>query len=67
MTVGEAAQLLGVSPATIRQQIRNGSLLATKRGRDWDISADEVRRYATVSRGKPGRRSKQPTLGLLDS
>jgi excisionase family DNA binding protein len=55
VTLSEAADQLGVAPATLRHQIRNGSLDATKVGRDWDVAPDEVRRYAATSRGKPGR------------
>lgn len=67
VTVGEAARRLGLSPATLRRQIANGRLGATKLGRDWDIPSDEVTRYRAESRGRPGRRRLQPTLGLLDS
>ena len=67
MTVGEAAKHLGLSPATLRRQIANGRMTATKLGRDWDIAADEVARYRAESRGRPGRRRLQPTLGLIDS
>ena len=67
MTLTEAAARLGVAPATLRHQIRNGRLRASKVGRDWAVSEDEVRRYATLSRGRPGRRGRdQLDLGLLD-
>jgi len=66
MTVTEAAQLLGLSPATLRRQIANGRIRARKLGRDWDIPEEEVRRYGALSRGRPGRRPKEPTLGLLE-
>ncbi len=66
MTVNEAAARLGLSPATLRRQIANGRIAARKVGRDWDIQEEEVRRYAVLSRGRPGRRPKEPTLGLLD-
>jgi len=64
VTVAEAARILGLSPATVRRQIANGRIEASKPGRDWDIPDEEVRRYRAVSRGKPGRRPGQPTLGL---
>ena len=67
MTLTEAADRLGVAPATLRHQIRNGRLRASKVGRDWAVSEDEVRRYAALSRGRPGRRGRdQLDLGLLD-
>jgi excisionase family DNA binding protein len=55
LTLSVAADRLGVSTATLRHQIRNGSLEATKVGRDWTVEESEVRRYAAISRGKPGR------------
>ena len=45
MTLKEAADQLGVTPATLRQQIANGKLKATKRGRDWWVRKGEVDRY----------------------
>ncbi len=56
MTLPEAAALLDVVPATLRQQIANGRLRATKRGRDWWLTRAEVERYQRESLGKPGRR-----------
>ena len=46
MTLIEAAALLGVTAATLRQQIANGKLKARKVGRDWHVTPAEVRRYA---------------------
>jgi excisionase family DNA binding protein len=45
MTLPEAAALLGVTAATLRQQIANGKLRARKVGRDWTVSSREVERY----------------------
>jgi len=50
VTLTEAAALLGVTAATLRQQIANGKLRATKRGRDWWVTRREVERYRTTSR-----------------
>jgi excisionase family DNA binding protein len=76
VTLHEAAQELGVAPATLRHQIRNGSLGATKVGRDWMVDEAEVRRYAEISLGRPGRpprgqsRRREPagqlSLDLID-
>ena len=55
MTLNEAAALLGVTPATLRQQIAHKRLHATKRGRDWWVTPREVERYRAASLGKPGR------------
>ncbi len=56
MTLVEAADLLGLRTATLRQQIANGRLRAKKVGRDWHISSREVERYERESLGHPGRR-----------
>jgi excisionase family DNA binding protein len=45
MTLIQAAAILGVTAATLRQQIANGKLRATKRGRDWWVTRREVERY----------------------
>lgn len=45
MTLREAADQLGVLPATLRQQIAHGKLRAEKRGRDWWVKPSEVERY----------------------
>jgi excisionase family DNA binding protein len=76
VTLTEAADRLGVATATLRHQIRNGSLGATKVGRDWMVDDAEVRRYAEISLGRPGRpprgqsRRREPagqlTLDLID-
>lgn len=56
MTLKEAADTLGVAPATLRQQIANGRIKARKVGRDWTVTAREVERYRTASLGRPGRK-----------
>lgn len=51
VTLIEAAQSLGIQPATLRNQIRLGKLKADKRGtRDWHVTPREVERYRRVSR-----------------
>ena len=50
MTLIEAGALLGVTAATLRQQIANGKLRAKKIGRDWSVSIEEVERYRRESR-----------------
>lgn len=52
MTTKEAAELLGLSPITVRRQIENGAIKATKRGRDWWVTPAEVARYRAESLGK---------------
>jgi excisionase family DNA binding protein len=50
MTLIEAAASLGVTAATLRQQIANGKLKARKVGRDWSVSVREVERYRSTSK-----------------
>ena len=50
MTLAEAGVALGVTSATLRQQIANGKLRAVKRGRDWWVTAGEVERYRAESK-----------------
>lgn len=51
MTLPEAAASLGVAPGTLRQQVRNGKLRASKLGRDWHVTPEEVERYRRESLG----------------
>lgn len=50
MTLKEAAAIIGVTPATLRQQIAHGSLRARKIGRDWTVTPKEVERYRLENR-----------------
>ena len=50
MTLREAAALLGVTAATLRQQIAKGKLRGVKRGRDWHVTPREVARYRKDSK-----------------
>ena len=50
LTLEQAARLLGVSPITLRVQIRNGKLRAKKVGPIWTVSEREVARYAKENR-----------------
>jgi excisionase family DNA binding protein len=52
MTINEAADYLGLAPATLRAQIGKGKIRGTKRGRDWWIVQREVDRYRIESRGQ---------------
>lgn len=55
MTVNEAASALGVTPSTVRNQIENGVIAATKVGRDWSITEEAVEEYRRDHRGKRSR------------
>jgi excisionase family DNA binding protein len=50
MTLKEAAEALGLAPATLRWQIANGKLKARKVGRDWHVTPREVERYRRETR-----------------
>lgn len=50
MTLAEAAQVLGVSPDTLRWQIRNGKLRGRKVGPVWTVTPKEVERYRRESK-----------------
>ena len=52
MTIIDAARMLGLSPKTLRQQIKNRKLRAHKMGRLWFVKALEVERYAADHRRK---------------
>lgn len=52
MLLKDGARILGIQPATARQQIKNERLFADKRGRDWWVSMSELRRYAREVQGK---------------
>lgn len=45
MTIPEAAKALGLSPSTLRHQIKNRKLRAHKMGRGWYVTPEEVERY----------------------
>lgn len=49
LTVMDAAHQLGVSPATVRQQIRNGKLRAEKHQGTWLLLPREIARYRAES------------------
>ena len=64
MTTNEAAALLGLSPRTVRVQIRNGAIKAKKVGRDWSITPREVERYRAESLGKRRRASEAMDVAM---
>ena len=46
----QAARLLGLAPSTLRHQVKNGKLRATKVARDSFITDGEVERYRRESK-----------------
>ena len=55
LTLAEAAAELGLSPTTLRGQVRNGRLHARLVGKTYVVADDEVERYRMQSRGRAGR------------
>jgi excisionase family DNA binding protein len=60
LTVREAAERLGVSPAAVRLRIAGGELPAVKLGRDWRLDEREVLRLAR--RGDGAGRPLSPAM-----
>ena len=58
LTLAQAGALLGVSPATLRSQVRNGRLSARLVGKTYVVTPREVERYRAESLGKAGRPPK---------
>lgn len=56
LTLTEAARLANLSPATIRKQIHNRRVPATKKGRDWFVTRQDILGYL-ASRSTRGRRA----------
>ena len=52
LTLAQAATRLGLSPSTLRVQIRNGKLRGRLIGKTWTVSEREVERYRAASLGK---------------
>ena len=50
MTLKDAAEVLGITPDTLRQQIANGKFRASKMGPLWVVKRKEVERYAKEHR-----------------
>jgi predicted site-specific integrase-resolvase len=59
LTLAQAGASLGVSPATLRSQVRNGRLRATLIGKTYVVTPREIERYRAESLGRPGRRPHQ--------
>lgn len=60
MTLTQAADRLGLSASTLRNQIHAGKLRGKLIGKTWTITAGEVRRYERESLGRPGRHADNP-------
>jgi len=61
LTLTQAAKVAGLSPATLRKQIHNSRLKATKQGRDWFVPEGALHDYLR-SRAPQGRRTVRRSL-----
>lgn len=59
MTLSQAAAALGVTAATLRQQVAAGRLRAEKLGPLWTVTERDVERYRRDSLGQPGAPRKK--------
>ena len=59
MTTSESADRLGIKARSVVWAIKQGLIIATKRGRDYWIETEEVERYAHDRR--PAHRPKNLT------
>lgn len=50
LTLRQASRELAVAHATLRAQVHRGKLKATKVGRDWLVTRDEIERYRRDSK-----------------
>jgi hypothetical protein len=65
-TTIEVAQILSISPITVRSLIYRKQRDARRRGRDWFIAADELERHQRERRARPGRpQSDTPSAAAL--
>lgn len=52
LTLNEAAEVLGLAPATLRSQIRNGAIEGRKVGPVWTVTEDAVKTYRERNLGR---------------
>jgi uncharacterized protein YuzE len=64
--LSEASRSVGLDPATLRQQIRNRRLRATKHHREWWVRPAALKEYLD-SRAPQGRRSSRKQSSKRDS
>jgi excisionase family DNA binding protein len=61
LTLKQAAARLGLSPGTLRLQVRSGSLRATMAGKTYLVTGREVARYEREVKGRHGRIPGKPS------
>lgn len=55
LTLAEAGDRLGLSPSTLRNQVKAGKMRATLIGKTWTVTEREVERYRAEHLGRRGR------------
>jgi excisionase family DNA binding protein len=58
-TLVEAGQISGLSPNTLRAQIKNNVLPAVKAGKTFLVRAKDLDTYIAKHKGRPGRPPKK--------
>lgn len=61
LTLAQAAERLGLSPDTLRWQVRNGRLRAELVGKTYTVTEREVERYRAEHLGRRGRHARSPS------
>lgn len=57
ISVIDAAKITGLSPRRVRELAQDGSLVATKFGRDWVVSRKAAEKFVPVPVGRPAKES----------
>ena len=55
LTCHEAADIIGITDARVRQLIRDGALPGIRKGRFWLVRRRDVELFARLPRGIPGK------------
>ncbi len=58
LTLIDVEKRIEVSASTLRKSAEAGTLAATKMGKTWLVTVEEVDRYRRENKGKPGRKPK---------
>lgn len=55
LTLAQAAARLGLSPSTLRTQVKAGRMRGRLIGKTWTVTEREIERYRAESLGRIGR------------
>lgn len=62
LTIVEAAERIGVSASTIRNQIKNGVIHARQSGKIYLVRVSEIERYRRENKGRVGPKPKERSV-----